>query len=63
MRVLYGRRGGFIACSSYPDCKNTKRFPRDGFKDLKPPEPDGGGAKKQEEELEMSHGESSESGE
>ena len=36
LRIRYGRRGGFIACSGYPDCKNTRRFPKEWYKDLKP---------------------------
>ncbi len=29
MVVKWGRNGEFIACPSYPECKNTKNFKRD----------------------------------
>src|SRR6185503_5750120 len=28
MVIKWGRNGHFIACSGYPDCKNTKEFKR-----------------------------------
>jgi len=35
MRVRYGRRGPFVACSAYPDCKNTERVPKEWFRPAK----------------------------
>jgi DNA topoisomerase-1 len=32
MVVRWGRRGEFLACRSYPDCRNTKNFRREGDK-------------------------------
>ena len=32
MVVRWGRRGEFLACSKYPECRNTKNFQRDGGK-------------------------------
>ena len=29
MVIKWGKNGHFIACSGYPDCKNTKEFKRD----------------------------------
>lgn len=30
MVIKWGRRGEFIACTNYPECKNTREFHRDG---------------------------------
>ncbi len=30
MQVKSGRRGPFLACSGYPECRNTKHLDKDG---------------------------------
>ena len=35
MVIKFGRNGEFLACSSYPECKNTKNFKRDEKGDIK----------------------------
>ena len=36
--IKWGRRGEFLACSGYPDCKNTKNFTRDDDGTIRPVE-------------------------
>ncbi|MBU2055379.1 MAG: type I DNA topoisomerase [Proteobacteria bacterium] len=38
MVIKWGRNGRFLACSNYPDCKNTKNFTRDENGDIRPQE-------------------------
>jgi DNA topoisomerase-1 len=38
MIIKWGRRGEFLACSGYPECKNTKNFTRDEDGTIKPVE-------------------------
>ncbi len=40
MVIKWGRRGEFLACSGYPDCKNTKNFTRDEDGTIRPAEPE-----------------------
>jgi DNA topoisomerase-1 len=40
MVIKWGRRGEFLACSGYPDCKNTKNFTRDDDGTIRPAEPE-----------------------
>jgi DNA topoisomerase-1 len=40
MVIKWGRRGEFLACSGYPDCKNTKNFTRDDDGTIHPAEPE-----------------------
>jgi DNA topoisomerase-1 len=40
MVIKWGRRGEFLACSGYPDCKNTKNFTRDDDGTIRPVEPE-----------------------
>jgi DNA topoisomerase-3 len=39
MAIRPGRRGEFLACSGYPDCKTTMNFRRDGDKIIPVPRP------------------------
>jgi DNA topoisomerase-1 len=39
--VRYGRRGKFLACSGYPDCRFTKSIAKDGKTTATEPEPTG----------------------
>ena len=38
MIIKWGRRGEFLACRGYPDCKNTKNFTRDDDGTIRPVE-------------------------
>ena len=38
MVIKWGRRGEFLACKGYPECKNTKNFTRDEDGAIKPAE-------------------------
>jgi DNA topoisomerase-1 len=38
--IKWGRRGEFLACSAYPECKNTKNFTRDDDGTIRPVEPE-----------------------
>jgi DNA topoisomerase-1 len=38
MVIKWGRRGEFLACKGYPECKNTKNFTRDDDGTIKPVE-------------------------
>jgi len=38
MVIKWGRRGEFLACSGYPECKNTKNFTRDEDGTIRPAE-------------------------
>ncbi|MFN8544642.1 MAG: type I DNA topoisomerase [Candidatus Binatia bacterium] len=38
MVIKWGRRGEFLACKGYPDCKNTKNFTRDDDGTIRPEE-------------------------
>jgi DNA topoisomerase-1 len=38
MVIKWGRRGEFLACSGYPECKNTKNFTRDDDGTIRPAE-------------------------
>jgi DNA topoisomerase-1 len=38
MVIKWGRRGEFLACKGYPECKNTKNFTRDEDGTIKPVE-------------------------
>ena len=40
MVIKWGRRGEFLACSGYPECKNTKNFTRDDDGTIRPAEPE-----------------------
>jgi DNA topoisomerase-1 len=40
MIIKWGRRGEFLACRGYPDCKNTKNFKRDDDGTIRPVEPE-----------------------
>jgi DNA topoisomerase-1 len=40
MVIKWGRRGEFLACSGYPDCRNTTNFTRDEDGTIKPAEPE-----------------------
>jgi DNA topoisomerase-1 len=40
MVIKWGRSGEFLACPSYPDCKNTKNFARNGDGTIKLVEPE-----------------------
>jgi len=40
MIIKWGRRGEFLACSGYPECKNTKNFRRDDDGTIHPVEPE-----------------------
>jgi DNA topoisomerase-1 len=40
MVIKWGRRGEFLACSGYPDCKNTMNFTRDDDGTIRPVEPE-----------------------
>jgi len=40
MIIKWGRRGEFLACRGYPDCKNTKNFKRDEDGTIRPVEPE-----------------------
>jgi len=40
MVIKWGRRGEFLACSGYPECKNTKNFTRDDDGTIRPVEPE-----------------------
>src|SRR5207247_6359331 len=35
MVIKWGRNGSFLACSGYPECRNTKEFTRDAEGKLK----------------------------
>ena len=37
--IKWGRNGEFLACSNYPDCKNTQNFTRTSDGQIIPPEP------------------------
>jgi DNA topoisomerase I len=39
MVIKWGRNGEFLACSNYPDCKNTQNFIRGDNGEIIPPEP------------------------
>lgn len=39
MVVKWGKNGEFLACSNYPDCKNTGNFTRNAEGEIVPPEP------------------------
>jgi len=40
MVIKWGRRGEFLACSGYPECRNTTNFTRDEDGAIKPVEPE-----------------------
>ncbi|HYR96132.1 MAG TPA: type I DNA topoisomerase [Candidatus Binatus sp.] len=40
MVIKWGRRGEFLACRGYPECKNTKNFTRDDDGTIRPAEPE-----------------------
>jgi DNA topoisomerase-1 len=40
MVIKWGRRGEFLACSGYPECKNTRNFTRDDDGTIRPVEPE-----------------------
>ncbi len=40
MIIKWGRRGEFLACSGYPECRNTTNFTRDEDGTIKPAEPE-----------------------
>ncbi len=40
MIIKWGRRGEFLACSGYPDCRNTTNFTRDEDGTIRPVEPE-----------------------
>jgi DNA topoisomerase I len=40
MVIKWGRRGEFLACSGYPECRNTTNFTRDEDGTIKPVEPE-----------------------
>jgi DNA topoisomerase-1 len=40
MVIKWGRRGEFLACSGYPECKNTMNFTRDDDGTIRPVEPE-----------------------
>src|SRR5438067_1946984 len=40
MIIKWGRRGEFLACRGYPDCKNTMNFTRDDEGRIRPVEPE-----------------------
>jgi DNA topoisomerase-1 len=40
MVIKWGRRGEFLACSGYPECRNTTNFTRDENGKIKPAEPE-----------------------
>ena len=40
MIIKWGRRGEFLACRGYPDCKNTMNFTRDEEGRIRPVEPE-----------------------
>jgi DNA topoisomerase-1 len=40
MLIKWGRRGEFLACRGYPECKNTKNFTRDELGNIRPVEPE-----------------------
>jgi DNA topoisomerase-1 len=40
MIIKWGRRGEFLACKGYPDCKNTMNFIRDEDGTIKPVQPE-----------------------
>jgi DNA topoisomerase I len=40
MIIKWGRRGEFLACSGYPECRNTTNFTRDEDGTIKPVEPE-----------------------
>jgi DNA topoisomerase I len=40
MVIKWGRRGEFLACSGYPECRNTTNFTRDEDGTIKPAEPE-----------------------
>src|SRR5439155_307987 len=40
MIIKWGRRGEFLACRGYPDCKNTMNFTRDDEGCIRPVEPE-----------------------
>jgi DNA topoisomerase I len=40
MIIKWGRRGEFLACRGYPECKNTKNFKRDDDGTIRPVEPE-----------------------
>jgi DNA topoisomerase-1 len=40
MVIKWGRRGEFLACSGYPECRNTTNFTRDEDGNIRPVEPE-----------------------
>ena len=40
MVIKWGRRGEFLACSGYPECRNTTNFTRDENGKIRPAEPE-----------------------
>jgi DNA topoisomerase-1 len=38
MVIKWGKNGRFLACSNYPDCKNTKNFTQDANGEIRPEE-------------------------
>jgi DNA topoisomerase-1 len=40
MVIKWGRRGEFLACSGYPECRNTTNFTRDEDGTIRPAEPE-----------------------
>ncbi len=40
MVIRWGRNGSFLACSAYPDCKNTKEYERDEQGNIRIKEPE-----------------------
>jgi DNA topoisomerase-1 len=40
MVIKWGRRGEFLACSGYPECRNTTNFTRDEDGTIRPVEPE-----------------------
>src|SRR5213594_572196 len=40
MVIKWGRRGEFLACRGYPECKNTKNFTREDDGTIRPAEPE-----------------------
>src|SRR5262249_10338858 len=40
MVIKWGRRGEFLACRGYPECKNTRNFTRDEQGNIRPVEPE-----------------------
>jgi DNA topoisomerase-1 len=40
MVIKWGRRGEFLACSGYPECRNTTNFTRDEHGAIRPVEPE-----------------------